>query len=134
MIEAGETEVAFDELRWLLSGCADCLDAHLLLGELAVKEKNDIPLARGHFGYAYQLGHRAWRRAGGPTPVAYSQPANRSFHEAGRSLAWCLEKLGKRAMAVEIVDTLLLLDPSDPLSVKAWLAQIQDGGLPLAGP
>lgn len=132
MIEHGETEVAFDELRWLLSGCPDCLEAHLLLGELAVSEKNDVQLARGHFGYAYQLGLRAWRRAGDPTPVPYSQPANRTFHESGRSLAWCLEKLGKPVMATEIVATLTRLDPTDPLDLNDWLAKVRGGGLPLA--
>jgi len=133
MIEEGETEVAFDELRWLLSGCSDCLDAHLLLGELAVNLHNDVPLARGHFGYAYQLGLRAWRRAGSPTPVPYTQPANRSFHQSGRALAWCLEKLGKQAMATEIVQTLTQLDPTDPLEVGPWLAKVRSSGLPMVG-
>ena len=52
MIDAGEVDVAVDELRWLLSGCSDFVDAHRLLGELALSE-NDLPLARAHFGYAY---------------------------------------------------------------------------------
>ncbi len=115
MIDAGEMDVARDELRWLLSGCSDCIDAHQLLGELALDQHNDLELARGHFGYAYQLGLRAWRRAGEPTPVPYSQPANRAFHESGRALAWCLEKLRNPAMADEVVATLTRLDPSDPL-------------------
>ncbi|MGI9457570.1 MAG: tetratricopeptide repeat protein [Aeoliella sp.] len=134
MIEAGEVDVALDELRWLLSGCPDCLDAHLLLGQLAASGQNDVQLARGHFGYAYQLGLRAWRRAGEPMPVPGSQPANRTFHEAGKSLAWCLKKLGKGEMAAEVVATLLRLDPSDPLGAKAWHEQVHGGGLPLIGP
>ena len=54
MMEAGEVDIAIDELRWLLSGCSDFIEAHRLLGELALAE-NDLPLARAHFGYAYSL-------------------------------------------------------------------------------
>jgi hypothetical protein len=132
MIEAGELDVAQDELRWLLSGCSDCLDAHFLLGEIALEAHNDIPLARGHFGYAYQLGLRAWRRASEPTPVPYSQLPNRTFHSAGRALAWCLEKLGQPTMADEVVATLCRLDPADPLEVQKMLAELRNNGaLPL---
>ena len=127
MIDAGEFEVAQDELRWLLSGCSDCVDAHLLLGELALEQSNDIALARGHFGYVYQLGLRAWRRAGQPVPVPHSQLANRSFHEAGRALAWCLEKLGKPTMADEVVDTLTHLDGNDPLGARRMLEDLRGG-------
>jgi len=128
MIDVGEYDVAQDELRWLLSGCTDCLDAHLLLGELAIEAHHDLNLARGHLGYAYQLGLRAWRRAGRPVPVPCAQPANRGFHEAGRHLAWCLEKLGKPTMADEIVETLLVLDPTDPLELRQMLAKLRGGG------
>lgn len=132
MIDAGELDVAQDELRWLLSGCSDCIDAHMLLGQVALDKDNDFPLARGHFGYAYQLGLRAWKRASEPTPVPYAQLANRSFHESGRSLAWCLEKLGKQTMADEVVNTLLKLDPSDPLDSRQMLRDLRDtGSLPM---
>lgn len=131
MIEGGELEVAADELRWLLSGCTDCIEAHLLLGDLALEMNNDVPLARGHYGYAYQLGLKAWNRAGNPTPVPYSQPANRWFLEAGRGLAWCLEKLGKPDMANEVVSILLKLDPADPLEVRHLIDSLRTGGLPI---
>lgn len=132
MIEAGELDVAQDELRWLVSGCSDCVDAHFLLGEVVLANANDIPLARGHFGYAYQLGLRAWGRAGEPVPVPYSQLANRTFHQAGRGLAWCLEKLGKQTMADEVVATLCRLDPLDPLGTKQMLGELRnDGSLPI---
>jgi tetratricopeptide (TPR) repeat protein len=132
MIDAGELEVARDELQWLLSGCTDCLDAHLLLGQLALDGQNDYELARGHFGYAYQLGLRAWRRAGEPTPVRYAQLPNRGFFEAGRALAWCLEKLNKRTMADEVVEVLVKLDPEDPLGCRKMLAELRDtGSLPM---
>lgn len=132
MIDEGELGVAQDELRWLLSGCSDCIEAHLLLGELALAEPPDLELARGHFGYAYQLGLRAWRRAGERTPVPYAQLANRAFHEAGRHLAWCLEKLGKSEMADEIAASLLRLDPGDPCEVQRMLVELRDrGSLPM---
>ena len=119
MIDAGEYEIAVDELRWLLSGCAEFIAAHELLGELAVAMHDDLSLARGHFGAGYQLGLQTLRRAKMPKPLLYSQPANRSFFEAGRGLLWTLEKLGKRDMAQEVFDTLLELDPSDPLRLRA---------------
>ena len=75
MIEAGELEIAVDELRWLLSGCAEFIAAHVLLGELAVAMHDDLPLARGHFGAGYQLGLQTLRRAKMPKPLLYSQPA-----------------------------------------------------------
>jgi hypothetical protein len=117
IIEAGETDVARDELRWLLADCSEFVAAHVLLGELAVAE-GDLPLARGHYGAGYQLGLQTLRRAGMPKPLLYSQPANRSFYAAGRGLIECLRKLDKAPMADEIVATLLELDPSDPLKLK----------------
>ncbi len=36
MIEAGEMDVALDELRWLLSGCGEFIAAHVLLGKVGV--------------------------------------------------------------------------------------------------
>jgi hypothetical protein len=131
MIEAGELEVALDELRWLLSGCAEFIAAHVLLGELAVAAHNDVTLARGHFGAGYQLGLQTWRRANRPKPLLYSQPANRPFFDSGRGLAWTLEKLGRRDMANEVVETLLEFDPSDPLKLRAMIDELRTGGAPI---
>jgi hypothetical protein len=130
MIEAGELELAEEELRWLLTDCSEFIAAHALLGELAAA-RGDLTLARGHFGAGYQLGLQALRRANMPAPLLYSQPANRPFFAAGRGLAWCLAKLDKRELAVEVVDTLLKLDPSDPLAVRTMLDDIGSGGLPI---
>ena len=131
MIAAGELEIAVDELRWLLSGCSDFLEAHVLCGEIAIEKDNDLPLARGHFGIAYQLGLQALRREGMPGLLPYQHPANRSFHEAGRGLAWCLEKLGHSALADEVVRNLVELDPTDPLEIRAMLDELRSGGLPM---
>jgi hypothetical protein len=133
MIDAGELEIAVDELRWLLSGCGEFIAAHELLGQLAVALHDDLSLARGHFGAGYQLGLQTLRRAKMPKPLLYSQPANRPFFEAGRGLVWTLEKLGRRDMAGEIVETLMLLDPSDPLRLKLLVDDLRTGGAPIIG-
>jgi hypothetical protein len=130
MLESGETDLAVEELRWLLSDCPEFIAAHALLGELAL-EKHDVALARGHFGAGYQLGLQTLRRARMPTPLPYSHPANRPFFAAGRGLAWCLFKLEKRTMAREVVDTLLRLDASDSLKLSAMLDELATGGLPI---
>jgi hypothetical protein len=130
MIDAGEHEIALDELRWLVSDCAENIGAHVLLGELAAAA-GDFPLARGHFGAGYQLGLQTLRRAKMPKPVLYSQPANRAFFEAGRGLIGSLERLGKSAMANEVVATLVELDPSDRLGVRAMVDALRTGGAPV---
>src|SRR5687768_609618 len=56
MIAAGEFDVATDELRWLVSTCSDMIEGHYLLGKLAAEAAVDLQLARGHFGFGYQLG------------------------------------------------------------------------------
>lgn len=131
MIEAGEFEVATDELRWLLADCPEFIAAHALLGELALVTSDDLALARGHFGAGYQLGLQTLRRAGSPTPLLYSQPANRPFFAAGRGLAGTLARLGKAEMAREIVDALVALDLADPLQLRAMLDEILTAGKPV---
>lgn len=122
MLAAGEIDVAVDELRWLLQGCAALLEAHMLLGELALADGN-LPLARGHFGSAYELGLKAIPKAGLPGVLPYARPANQAFFKSGKCLAECLEKLGKSQLAAEVVQQLLALDPSDPLAVKGLLGK-----------
>ena len=123
MLEAGEVDVARDECLWLLQGCSECLDAHYILGEIALGDE-DYPLARGHFGFAYQLGAKAIRQAGQAAPLPYRLAANRSFHEAGKGLAWCLLKLDKPEMAGEVIEFLVGCDPTDPLEVR----RLAEGG------
>ena len=131
MIEAGETDIALDELRWLLSGCAEFIAAHVLLGDIA-RDTNDLPLARAHYGAGYQLGLQTLRRAKMPKPFLYSQLANQSFFEAGRGLVWALEKMGKPQMAEEVTSTLLELDPSDPLQIRSMLDALRTQGKPIS--
>jgi hypothetical protein len=131
MIAAGETAVAADELRWLLDVCRDMLDAHFLLGKLAAEAEHDVELARGHFGYAYQLGVKALERAGNPTPFSPLHPANRPFFDAGRGLAWCLAELQQPEKAREVLERLIACDPADPLRLRAWLDDLNTGGMPI---
>lgn len=121
MIEMGETGVAIDELRWLIDLCRESIEAHRLLGELVLSEDDDASLARAHFGYAFQLGLKALRRAGNPTPVPYRLPANQAFFEAGKGLALCLQRLGNPQLAAEPLELLLHCDPSDPLNLRGML-------------
>jgi len=129
MVEAGEADIAIDELRWLLGNCHELLDAHFLLGQLAVEVDHDVPLARGHFGLGFQLGIQALRRAKMPTPVPVLHPANRTFFDCGRGLAWCLHQLKKSEMALEVVEQLVKLDPTDPLGLAGWIDEIKTDGL-----
>ena len=131
MIAAGETDVATDELRWLLTECSEMIEAHFLLGKLAAEAAGDVPLARGHFGFGYQLGQRALKRARNPHPLPALHPANRAFFDAGRGLAWCLRELDMRDLAVEVVEQLLAADPADPLGLAAWLDELRVGDAPL---
>jgi hypothetical protein len=120
MLAAGEDELAMDELRWLLDGCGDFIIAHKLLGELAVAA-GDLSLARGHFGYAYQIGERALKAAGNPRPLPYDLPANQPFLEAAKGLAWCLKEQSKAGLARQVIETILACDPTDPLGVRTLL-------------
>ena len=125
MIAEGETDIAIDELRWLVDGCREMICAHYLLGRLAVEVDHDLPLARGHFGFGYELGMRALQRKKMPVPVPADHPANRPMYDAGRGLAWCLHEMDKSSMALEVLEKLIACDPSDPLGLRGWIDQIQ---------
>ena len=101
MVEAGETEIARDELVWLLSECPDFLDAHVHLGLIALEE-DDPKLARGHFGRAYELCLRALEAAGNPGPLPYALDGNRPFYEAAKGLVHCLLDMGRAKMAQDV--------------------------------
>jgi len=119
MLEAGEVDVAEDELRWLLADCRALLEAHQLLGEIALAD-GDLGLARGHLGYAYDMVRQAFPRGLSGT-LPYARRANRAFFDAGKSLARVLNRLGEQKLAAEVVKYLLVLDPSDPLDLAAMV-------------
>jgi hypothetical protein len=117
MVEAGETEIARDELVWLLSECPDFLEAHMHLGLIALEEE-DAKLARGHFGRAYELCLKAMEAAGSPQPFPYALPGNKPFFEAAKGLVHCLLDTNRRPMAATVCKRIQPLDPSDPLGIQ----------------
>jgi hypothetical protein len=127
MIAGGEIDIAIDELRWLVDGCREMISAHYLLGRLAVEVDHDLPLARGHFGFGYELGMRALKRNKMPVPVPADHPANRPMYDAGRGLAWCLHEMDMSVLALEVLEKLIACDPRDPLGLKSWIDQIHLG-------
>jgi hypothetical protein len=89
----GDPESARDALRYALSACHENLWVHVALGRIALSEFRDPTLARGHFGYAFELAERALPRDfKGRLPS--DRPANRPFYEAIDGLAECLHALG----------------------------------------
>ena len=64
-------------------------------------------------------------------PLPYAQPANQSFHDAGRGLVESLLALGMLPKAIDLVKKLTRLDPSDPLELRALVDTAQSGGLPI---
>lgn len=121
MLEGGETELAVDELRWLLEDCRDLVRAHQLLGEIAL-ESGDHKLARAHFGYVHDVGRAALGADAPPGPVPYQLAENQVWHESSKGLAWCLHQLGRDDLALEVVREMLRWDPGDPLGVRPWLS------------
>jgi len=117
MVEAGETEIAHDELVWLLSECPDFLEAHVQLGLIAL-EDGDPKLARGHFGRAYELAIRALDAAGSPAPLPYELDGNKAFFQAAKGLVHCLVELGRRRAAAEVCGRIAPLDPADALAIQ----------------
>jgi hypothetical protein len=93
--KAGDPEGARDALRYALAACRDNLWIHVALGRIALEEFRDPTLARGHFGYAVELGRRALPpQFAGRLPV--DRPANRPFHDALEGLIRSLDALGRR--------------------------------------
>lgn len=132
MLDGGEVEIAVDELRWLLDGCSDFVAAHRLLGELALAD-GDFKLARGHFGYVYEICLSALPPEGLSGPLPYRLPVNQGFFEAAKGLAMCLHQLDKDAMARGVIDEMLKCDPSDPLGVRNWPAMWKKESKPACG-
>jgi tetratricopeptide (TPR) repeat protein len=120
MLAAGEIDVAIDELRWLLDGCHPFIEAHQLLGEIALAD-GDLELAQNHFGYAWQLGVDALPASNDPLSLPYDRPANRAFLEAGKGLAYCLLQVDKPDQARQVIQRMLAFDPLDPLGVRQLL-------------
>ncbi len=131
MIAGGEPEIARDELLYLVADCRGFLEAHNLLGQLALEDE-DIALARGHFGFAYEIALQSLGSAfQGILPAG--REYNREFFLAGRGVARCLISRGKREEGREILKKMAKFDPREP-DVKALLDELDEqdrtGNLP----
>ncbi|MCS7239136.1 MAG: hypothetical protein NZ899_12840 [Thermoguttaceae bacterium] len=126
MIRMGETEAAEDELLWLLTDCPELLEAHQLLGELALAQGN-LARAQAHFGRAFELGLAALPPGKLPGRLPAKLPGNTPFFHAGKGLAVTLKQLGHRKLAQEVVHRLLDLDPQDPLRLREILRSEETG-------
>ncbi len=99
--EAGEPEEARDALRFALQGCGDNMYVHVALGRIALESFREPALARGHFGYAFELAERALTR-GFTGRLPRHLPANRPLFEAVDGLSACYEALGQPREAEEL--------------------------------
>jgi hypothetical protein len=123
MITGGELEIARDELLYLVSDCRAFLEAHNLLGELALEE-NDLAVARGHFGFAYEIGLDSLPKGfRGILPATTDY--NRPFFLAGQGLARCLIARGQKPEGREVLVQLSRFDPRDE-TVKSLLKELNE--------
>ena len=115
--KAGDPEAARDALRYALQGCGDNIWVHNALGKIAFEEFNDPTLARGHYGYAFELAQKAF-------PLDFrgrlqrDRPANRPYFEAIEGLARCYDALEKpeearslRSLAARLIAGSSFRDP-----------------------
>lgn len=101
LLQAGDAEAARDALRYALQGCGDNLWIHVALGRIALEHFRDPALARGHFGYAFELAQRALPR-GFKGRLAHELPANQPAFAAIDGLAACYESLGRAKDAADL--------------------------------
>lgn len=123
MIGGGELEIARDELLYLVADCRAFLEAHTLLGELALEE-GEIALARGHFGFAYEVGLDSLP-PGFQGQLPAKSGCNAAFLFAGRGLARCLIARGNADEARRVLKQLLCFDSHQP-EVRALLTELDE--------
>lgn len=98
---AGEPEEARDALRYALQGCGDNIWVHVALGRIALEASNDPTLARGHFGYGFELVMKALPpNFQGRLPRG--RAANRPFFDAVDGLIACHQALGQHKEADDL--------------------------------
>lgn len=106
----GDPESARDALRYALQGCGDNIWVHVALGRIALEEFNDPKLARGHFGYAFELAHKAFPPDfNGRLPSG--RDVNRPYFEAIDGLATCYEAMDLPTEAEPLRRLARRLDP-----------------------
>lgn len=97
----GDPEGARDALRYALQGCGDNMWVHVALGRIALEDFNDPSLARGHFGYGFELARKAIP-ADFAGRLPREHPANRPLYDAVDGLILCHEKLDQPDLAGEL--------------------------------
>jgi len=120
---ASEGEIARDELLYLVADCRGFLEAYLQLAELALEDE-DIGLAKGHFGFAYETGMEALPphfKGQLPCKAGY----NCHFYAAGRGLARCLIARKESDKAREVLEQLLRFDPAEA-DTRSLLEQLNE--------
>jgi hypothetical protein len=123
MIAAGELEIARDELLYLVSDCRGFLEAHNRLGELALEE-GDLALARGHFGFAFEIGTESLPK-GFRGILPSTTDYNAAFFLAGRGLARCLIARGQKAEGRKVLEQLARFDPRDE-TIRQLLQELDE--------
>ncbi len=99
--KAGDPEAARDALRYALQGCGDNVWVHVALGQIALEDFRDPALAKGHFGYAYELADNTMPRDfDGRLPRDH--PMNRPLYDAVDGLIACHDALGAADLAREL--------------------------------
>ena len=101
--KAGDPEAARDALRFALQGCGDNIWVHVALGRIALDEFRDPSLARGHFGYAFELADKVTipprlQTAGSPASIP---PTARSTRRWTASIK-CHDALGAADLAGQL--------------------------------
>ncbi len=98
---AGEPDEAREILRYALEGFHENLWIHAALGRIALQEDRNPTLARGHFGYVYELAMRALpSHFTGRLPP--DRAANQPLYEALDGLIACNDALGRQAESDEL--------------------------------
>jgi hypothetical protein len=99
--KAGAVDEARAALRYALDGCGENLWIHVALGRIALEVDNNLALARGHFGYAFEL-------VRGAVPPEFrgvlpaDRHANRPLYTAIDGLLACAEREGRIAELQEL--------------------------------
>lgn len=119
----GEFEIARDELLYLVADCRGFLEAYIQLAELALEDE-DIPLAKGHFAFAYENGLDILPlNFRGQLPC--NEGYNSHFYAAGRGLARCLISRKEPQPAREVLEQLLKFDPTEE-GARSLLEQLNE--------
>jgi hypothetical protein len=124
---AGDPEAARDALRFALQGCGDNLWVHVALGRIALDDFRDARLARGHFGYAFELAQRALP-PGFAGRLVRDRPANRPFFEAAEGLSACYEALGKPGEAASLRKLAARLAEGRTRKEEGWQTRAEGRG------